>query len=280
MKMQRAVLVLFVTVLLFGLPAVAQSSDDCSALVDQALKLSGSSQGLAYALEGNAENVKTPEELPAEFVKEYKQIFRRELNEKSVEAALRASFLNHCNIEFFQSVVRDLQRPEVQVVVQAEIENYSVPDLQGKKAKFEEEIKNKPPSPARLALLNELDRTLKNTESAVEIKVGILLGIFEGSQLNMGIQDNDVELTKASIRSKMRRQVLNSSLYDYRNLTDDQIRAYLEVCKRGPLRDFYIRLFEYAGEVFHDIAVRMGKQLPPLIERIRSRQNEQEDSIR
>ena len=275
MKKLCATAVASVCLLLALLPvrAEAQASPNCPALVDQTLNLIGLTERLQFSVD-DLSGMKI-DGISDEMNREVRELTFKELGPKPMLSSVRAQFLQQCDAEFLRSVIEQLQSPALQPVLQSE-RRFAFQQFrsgEGKAAQkldVEKELTAAPASDERIALMADLDRALKMTENAVDFEMIGLLSTFEGARINSGIQENDVELSKAALRSKNRKTILKLNLLAYRNLTDDQLRAYVDASSRTPLRDFNAQLNRYLKEAFQQGAVRFGEQLRPLLQRARA----------
>jgi hypothetical protein len=297
MKNRRSAAIAFVLVLSFVLPglAKAQESVSCSSLVDQMFAVTGLTERIQKSIDEGFRASQQSDDDSSEDFPEYDQFVQaasQSFAPESIVSTLRTHFLQHCDKAFLQSVIEQLQSSAVQPVLLAErhsvLQQLLTPEVHSalkakrhsssknrrdKSPEFEQELSSTPASDQRIALMNDLDRALKLTDTAVELDMAGEFALNQGAGSHPNIEENDLEITKARMRSAHRKAILKFNLFTYRNLTDDQLRAFLEVSSQKPLREFNIELNEYLRDAIQKCAFRFGERIRALA--LREAQSEQ-----
>jgi hypothetical protein len=115
----------------------------------------------------------------------------------------------------------------------------STPRAQAEMQQYAAQLQSAPPTKERVEIFREFDSATKATESSVEMAVNSQIAVTLAlmavlpSEQQKSLDDitREAEKRKPNIETAMRSHLLVSFLYTYRDLTDAEIRQYIDFAK-------------------------------------------------
>jgi len=221
----------------------ADSQDDKNPLVLELFAKSGLDQlterlpmivqqGLHQAF-AQDENLK---KLPTQTFQEIMDAAASAYESQKLRNIMLRSFAGKMDDAEIRSVIRWLDSPTGVKCTDLEKQSLTPEGFQ-ELSRFAEEIQKKPPRPARLKLIGELDRATKATATSVEIFINSNLAVATAVALSLP-QENSMllsdfkkklETSRAAIENALQEQTRISLLYTYRSLSDSEIKEYIDI---------------------------------------------------
>jgi len=137
-----------------------------------------------------------------------------------------------------KEVLKWLDSPLGKKCTELEEESYS-PEAQAEMEQFTAGLQTSPPTAKRLQVLKEFDSAVRATDSAVDTalatQVALALAVIATfppeRQMPLDAVSREMEKNRPILEAEVRSQVLITNLYTYRNLTEAELKLYIEFAK-------------------------------------------------
>jgi hypothetical protein len=145
----------------------------------------------------------------------------------------------------------------------------SVPEALAEMQQHPTRMRNSPPTALRLDILRKLDSATKTTETGVEIAVktqgavtvAMIATLPSEQQGRLEHITRELEKGRPRIEAAVRPQVLDSFLYTYRTLADDEIQQYVEFATSPAGSKYYSVTTAALKKALLDGATTWGKNI-------------------
>ncbi len=167
---------------------------------------------------------------------------------------IKRTILRECqaklNIDDLNTVLAWLDSPIGHKITRLE-EAASSPDALAEMQRYALSLKDAPPTPERLDILQQLDTAVKATETGVEVAFNTQIAVAMAvvASLPAEQQPNHAQLTatleqqRPQIRDMVRNQTLISLLYTYQKVSDAELSEYIAFAASP------------AGAIYHDASI-------------------------
>jgi hypothetical protein len=195
------------------------------AAIAEALRLSGIGQAIrqlgdpALYLQAMPQKQLTPEQAA-----EMRQIVMQSMRPEKFEQAVTASLKSGYPAEAYPQLLDILRSPLARRMTSIELEE-TRSDPKALQA-FVAGLKQKPPDPRHLAIVNRIDQVTGNSQLMVEIVAAVLEGVASGSGLSASQSRKMIDELRGQRSDTLRQAGLLHLLYQYRAVPDDQLNAY------------------------------------------------------
>jgi len=238
MKYFKSVLVV-TCIIFFQLTAYA-SPETHQELVAEYIHLSGISEALASMPE-QFEAVFAQRQLVTKSPKaeqKIAEIIQDSFDLAQAEKETSAILLQLTDPQFLEKLNSWLKRPLAQKILNEENES-SRPENQGDMLQYISRLQTFPPPQKRIAVMQELEQTTQLSELSSRLTIDIMRGMI--GAFNQGLPEDqrqeDQEIAeelfkiKPQLQEGLRQQMVLSSFYIYRNISDDELDEYIQFYK-------------------------------------------------
>jgi len=205
-------------------------------LVLEYIELSGS-KGLIESFPGQIQQMLAQKQAMSsdqekEEFTEVSDLFKGAFDKEKMLAETSAYILKTTDRDSVEKFLEWLKRPLSKKVIaeKNDVEKNSPASVQA----FMADMKKNPLPPARLALIQDLENAIQETEFAVAISLEVLTGTI--SALNNAMPpekkmpkaqvEAQIESIGAMLRGSLKEQVTTALFYSYRNITDKELKEY------------------------------------------------------
>ncbi|MCP4265772.1 MAG: hypothetical protein GY777_09380 [Candidatus Brocadiaceae bacterium] len=155
-----------------------------------------------------------------------------------VKKNLNSFLLQNTNINFFKNLINWLETPLAQKIKEEELSS-SGPGSQAKLLRYIADLQTNPPSQDRITIIQEVERTTKLSELSTYIAMETIRGMLgsfnltlpEGKRKSMGEIEEEIQAIKPSIQNSLQQQMILTSFYSYRNISNEELIEYIEFYK-------------------------------------------------
>lgn len=173
-----------------------------------------------------------------EFEKKVATIMKESFDIVLVKENLNFFLLHNTDINFLENLIQWLETPLAQKIKEEELSS-SRPGSQAELLRYIADLQTRPPSQDRIAIIQEIEKTTKLSELSTNITVEIMRGMFESfnltlpedKQKTMGDIEEEIQKYKPVIQNSLRQQMILSSFYSYRNISNEELIKYIEFYK-------------------------------------------------
>jgi len=202
-----------------------------------------------------------PRDQRRQFEPEIRDVSLRFLDADSFYRQLRSYFAKHYDAAHMNTFLA-LERTSAYRTMRRQEELAQTAAAQAARRRFEMNLKSDPPSPARVALLQQLDKTRGSSDLEVKMVTGILNAMSDGLGAQMPA---DLEAQSAAFKEKIRPilsgNVLIQNLYAYRNASDTDLADYVAAAEQKDVAWFNRTLQSAVVAVAAERAARAGEYL-------------------
>lgn len=247
---------------MFGQSVFGQTSD-CASLTHRALELSGFNQSLdqvsevadSQSLRAQLSGTRHDEEVAATLRPIIKKNLDGELLRKEVESRLAA----HCSVEQMTRTIERLQSPLVARMLVLEAGANS-PEGREKTLRYARVVSIAPPPDDRVDLVETLDVNSGETESATELTLSVIRGMWKGAGVDPQILAEMEQHTK-ELKAQVHRAFQIAMLATYRNATSADLQQYAKERGSEPLKGFYGQVNHVFEQVVEEQAETIGREM-------------------
>ncbi|MBI1920435.1 MAG: hypothetical protein HYS23_05050 [Geobacter sp.] len=210
---------------------IGAAAENLEEMVDSALELSGFNlvvDSLPQIMDAQQTWRQTTQPATAESDR-VSQLLRESFDRKAARKTSREYFLKNVDPRTMKDVIAWLKSPPGQRFTAAESEEVG-PGRQAAMLRYLAELQETPPPSERVALMQQLEEVTHSSE----LVTGILMNIFTNTLKNVAVKEGDEEAVldelenlMPAIREQLRQQTILSSLYTYRNFTDEELEKYI-----------------------------------------------------
>lgn len=229
--MKKLIALSAVLVFLLWQAAIGSAAENLDGMVDSALELSGFNR-LVDNLPQIMDAQKTWRQTTKPATEEsdrVSELLNESFDQKAARKISRDFFLKNVDAETMKSVIAWLKSPLGQRFSAAESDEMGA-GRQAAMLRYLAELQEASPNPGRVSLIQQLEETTRSSE----LVTGILKNIFTNTLKNVPVKSGDEEETLNElgnlfpmIREQLRQQMILSSLYTYRDFTDDELKQYI-----------------------------------------------------
>jgi hypothetical protein len=203
--------------------------------VDDLLELSSARAQLAGLLRAIAGELRpAPGTMRANDQAATERILARALRHETVYGLMRDAFLPHVDRANLETAAAWLRSPLGRKIVVHEIAS-SEPGATQKIADYGAGLKTSPPAAHRMELVQRLDWTTAGTETSADLVAavarGMTMAVSDAGPAEQRLRPGQIEDRVAQLRARangnLRAAHTASTLYAYRDLTDDELTAYV-----------------------------------------------------
>ena len=156
-----------------------------------------------------------------------------------------------------------------------QIENdTATPEGQQKLMAYMQSLSTTPPSESYVKQIQQLTMAVKAVDVATELAANmqfsmgaaLALASAKGEQVNLQLISDEVEKSKPQLQQQLAQIIMVSMLYTYQNLTEQELKAYIDFVS-GPLGSkFYDAVYAGLDEAFIRVGKEYGKALAKYFE--------------
>ncbi len=155
-----------------------------------------------------------------------------------VKENLNIFLLQNTDINLLENLIQWLETPLAQKIKEEELSS-SGPGSQADLLRYIADLQTNPPSQDRIAIIQEIEKTTKLSELSTNITIEMLRGMFKSFNLtlpedkrkSMGKIEEEINKFKPVIQNSLRQQMILSSFYSYRNISNVELIKYIEFYK-------------------------------------------------
>lgn len=218
-------------VLLLCQDAIGSAVENLDGMVDSVLDMSGFNRivdNLPQIMDAQQTWRQTTQPATAESDR-VSQLLRESFDQKAARKTSREYFLKNVDAQTMKYVMVWLKSPLGQRLSAAESESVG-PERQAAMLRYLADLQETPPPSERVALMQQLEEVTRSSE----LVTGILMNIFTNTLKNVPVKSGDeeslldeLENLMPAIREQLRQQTILSSLYTYREFTDEELEKYI-----------------------------------------------------
>jgi len=165
-------------------------------------------------------------------------IMKESFDVKRAQESLFTFLLQNTQIDFLEKEVQWGETPLAKKI-QAEETAASRPEAQAGLLRYMADLQENPPSEARIAIIHEFEKTTGLSDLSTQIIIEMMRGMIESANLALPedkrqTQDQveeEIEKIRPTLRDAMRENMILTSLYTYRNISDGELTQYIEFYK-------------------------------------------------
>ena len=201
------------------------------------------------------------------------QLMKESFEVKQAEKNLTGYLLQNTDRKFLGEMLQWLESPLAQKITREETAA-SRAENQGNMLRYLADMESNPPSEKRIALMQEVEQKTHLSELTTDIVLQILKGLMESAKLALpedkreSIEGSyqDIEDMKATIQEGFRNQMVLTSFYTYRNISDEELGEYIKFYDSELGRKEIKITGDAIGHVFNCWFENFGEKLVTLAE--------------
>lgn len=209
-------------------------------LVDKYIKISGIDEMLATfpgQIEAmNAQRILTSKN--QELEKKIASIMKESFDITLADQNLYSFLLKNTDVNFLENLAQWYETPLAKKIIEEEMLS-SGPESQAELLRYIADLQTNPPAQDRIAVIQELEKTTKLSELTTDIVLEMMRGMFEAFNLAMpeekrqdiGNIEEEIGKIRPLIQESMRQQMILSSFYSYRNISNEELGKYIDFYK-------------------------------------------------
>ncbi len=155
-----------------------------------------------------------------------------------VKKNLNSFLLQNTDINFFNNLINWLETPLAQKIKGEELSS-SGPNSQAELLRYVAGLQTNPPSQDRITIIQAVERTTKLSELSTYIAIETIRGMLvsfnftlpEDKRKSMGEIEEEIKAIKPAIQNSLRQQMILTSFYSYRNISNEELIKYIEFYK-------------------------------------------------
>ena len=203
--------------------------------IDDLLELSGVRAQLVGLVRGLAKELRpAPGIMSAKEQASIDRVLSKSLRHEMVYGLLREAFIPQVDRTSLEATAAWLRSPLGRRITMLEVST-SDPSFEQKVADYAAELKANRPSDRRVELIWRLDWVMGSSESAADLYVTLSRGVAKAvsaagppeRRLRPGQIEEQVAEIRARVRGPLSAMHHSATLYAYRDLTDDELTAYV-----------------------------------------------------
>ena len=203
--------------------------------IDDLLELSGVRAQLVGLVRGLAKELRpAPGIMSAKDQASIDRVLSKSLRHEAVYGLLREAFIPQVDRTNLEATAAWLRSPLGRRITMLEVST-SDPSFEQKVADYAAELKANRPSDRRVELIWRLDWVMGSSESAADLYVTLSRGVTKAvsaagppeRRLRPGQIEEQVAEIRARVRGPLSAMHHSATLYAYRDLTDDELTAYV-----------------------------------------------------
>jgi hypothetical protein len=212
----------------------ANTSGECSHVVEQAFKVAGLKESIA----GLSEQVRSG--LEAQLPAEYGPTVKRRIIEAVATAfspermgpRIKQEFVDSCDLETFEQVIAGLTTPLGAKMIGMEVSAASPQGIR-QVSGYAGTLARHPPTRERLILMQRMD----DSQGISAFEADGIIALARGLNAVGGLTYHDVSMTRQELKS-LRKTILEDLLFTYRAASDQEIAQYIELNETQAFRKF------------------------------------------
>ncbi len=155
-----------------------------------------------------------------------------------IKENLKYFLIQNTDINFFEDLIKWLETPLAQKINEEALSS-SGPGSRADLLRYITDLQTNPPSQDRIAIIQEVERTTKLSELSTYIAIEMMRSMFESFNLtltkdkrkSMGEIEEEIKTIKPAIQNALRQQMILTSFYSYRNISNEELIKYIEFYK-------------------------------------------------
>lgn len=271
------------TVILFLLPMTALAQGQKEALVQEVYTKSGMEKQLQQlplviqaAVDQALREGHLLEQLPRQVTSAISALAPVAFASENLKEVVLSHLKEKLAAQDIKKVLKWLDSPLGKKCAQLE-EAAATPEALTEMRRYAAAIKGSPPKKERLAVLRKLDIASRATETAVEVALSTQVAVALAANYTLPLeQQSSIDTIKQTLKrvrslveAEARKETLASLLYTYRNLTETQIRQYIEFLS-SPAGSKYTEVYNAAlKKALWEGNIRWGKAIGEALEQIK-----------
>ncbi|MGV1097831.1 hypothetical protein ACUUL3_00280 [Thiovibrio sp. JS02] len=165
-------------------------------------------------------------------------IMKESFDLKHAEKNLSLFLLQNTDIDYLEKLLKWMETPLAKKIKNEELAS-SGPESQAELLRYIAELQSDPPSQERVAVIHEVERTTGLSELTANIVIDMMRGMFESFNLALpeenrqalAIIEEEITKNKAVIQESLRQQMILTSFYSYRNISNEELVQYINFYK-------------------------------------------------
>jgi len=218
-----------------GLSPAHAGAGEASQLVEEVLERSGANRQLAeIQAQIEAQGRERAAQLDPKAQAAVTQIMARAFRPEFLYAITKESFVADFDPQQATALLTWLQSPLSRRIVEFEV-RAAAPQAREEMTAYFEGARNVPPAATRVALVQALDDATEGTPALLDLLAAMIRGLAAALDPLVSpdkrLKEGEfAELLRAS-EPALRTTSLATALFVYRNLSDDELYAYVQVCR-------------------------------------------------
>jgi hypothetical protein len=247
-----------------------QPKSACEPLVDRALEVSGFNDSIrslpAQVDEQLRQKIQNDNELSAAAKKKFAAMLQKNTAPQKIALSVKQNFLANCDPAMLEGALAQFQSATVQEMRKRESFAMSAAGRQQMQA-YLATLESRPPAQSRLDLLERMDASLRVTDSMLEMVMNMSEAMATGFHQPWGTEA-EVAQMKAQYRPTLHNAIIANELFTYREVSDQQLEAYVAMNEKGPMHDFCQRLSTYQQQALMEWSQNLGREIRKLIDQL------------
>lgn len=238
--MKNARFVIQIAVLMVIAFASLAAADSREELIAKYIKLSGVENALD-SFPDQIEALSTQRLMTSktpETDKKSTELLKESFDERRVKKELITFISSKMDDALLQSLLKWYESPLAQKVVDEESKS-SGADKQANLLRYLAGLQENPPAQDRITLIQEVEASTQLSELTTNITIEVMKGMFKTINLSLPKEkqveladiEKDISDTKPLLKEEFRKQMILSSFYSYRNLSNDELKEYIAFYK-------------------------------------------------
>jgi len=232
--------VIHIVVLLVFVLANYACADSPEEMLAKYIKLSGIENALTSLPEQlealSAQRLMTSKN--PETDKKTTELLKQSFDAERAKSELSRFVSTNMNDSLLRDLLKWYESPLAQKIVDEEI-NSSGADKQANLLRYLASLQENPPPQERITLIQEVESTTQLSELTTNITIEVMKGMFKTinmsmpkeSQVELASVDKDINDLRPMLKEEFRKQMILTSYYSYRNITNDELKEYIAFYK-------------------------------------------------
>ena len=162
-------------------------------------------------------------------------LMRESFDLMQTEKNLSTYLLQNTDQKYLGEILQWLESPVAKKITKEEV-NSAGPEKQGNMLRYLADLKSNPPTQDRITLIQGIEQTAQLSELTTNILLEIMKGMIGSTNLALpedkreSIDNGYEEIInmKPTIKEAFRQQIILSSFYTYRNISNDELSVYIK----------------------------------------------------
>lgn len=163
------------------------------------------------------------------------QLMKESFDLKLAEKNLSTYLLQNTDQKFLGEILQWLEGPIAKKITKEEV-NSAGQENQGNMLRYLADMKSNPPTQDKISLIQGIEQATHLSELTTNILLDITKGMIEAANLalpedeheSMDDSYEEIMKMKPTIKETLRQQIILSSFYTYRNISNDELRVYIK----------------------------------------------------